>query len=268
MPREEQLMISFLLSLLFTHLVTDFVLQTEEFVTQKNSLDRRIKVKALCWHWVILFIVSSITILTVMRIVNSGFAWVTWRLVTGYLLLSASHLAIDYGKSLLDQRNNSLAYFVLDQVLHLLAILGLVCFLYTGDFVTCFRHIIGYLVGSNKLSLLLNPLQKILFSSILLVVITKASNIFIKLLIKAGGFKVDDELQQPTGRYIGSLERVFTVLAVYFNAMPALIGFYGAKTAVRFKHTEDNQWAEYYLIGTSISVLIGVIAGALLKLFV
>lgn len=261
-------MISFLLGLLFAHLVTDFVLQTEESIKKKSSADKRIKFQAHFCHCLIYLFASAVTILIVMVISYSGFAWVNWQLLVSILLLSAGHFAIDYGKSLIDQQNNSLMYFIFDQILHLLVILGLSLFLYTGEFVACFHRIIGYLTYANTLSLQLNPLQKMLFCLIMLIMITSPSNIFIRTLIRSGKIKVDDELQQPTGRYIGLLERVFTVLAVYFNALPALIGFYGAKTAVRFKHTQDDQWAEYYLIGTSISALIGIIAGAILKLFV
>lgn len=70
----------------------------------------------------------------------------------------------------------------------------------------------------------------------------------------------------PTGRYIGTIERVLTIFAVCFRAETALVGLYAAKTAVRYGQFSQDTFGEYYLIGTMLSASIGVIIGiALLR---
>lgn len=67
------------------------------------------------------------------------------------------------------------------------------------------------------------------------------------------------------GVLIGSLERTMILILVMYSAI-ASIGFIVAmKALTRFKQFEDKSFAEYYLIGNMLSILLGLIMGFLMK---
>lgn len=70
------------------------------------------------------------------------------------------------------------------------------------------------------------------------------------------------------GRYIGYLERVLIAVFVVINAYPGLALLAAFKTLTRFKQLESKSFAEYYLIGTLISMVIGVVIGGLIKVII
>ncbi|WP_338453029.1 DUF3307 domain-containing protein [Niallia oryzisoli] len=71
-----------------------------------------------------------------------------------------------------------------------------------------------------------------------------------------------------SGRYIGYLERVLIAAFVVINAYPGLALLAAFKTLTRFKQLESKSFAEYYLIGTLISMVIGVVIGGLIKMII
>jgi len=71
--------------------------------------------------------------------------------------------------------------------------------------------------------------------------------------------------ENPRGRYIGMLERILIVVFVVSNLIQGLALIIAMKTLTRFKQFEDKRFAEYYLIGTLLSLLIGVILALMMK---
>jgi hypothetical protein len=130
--------------------------------------------------------------------------------------------------------------------------------------------------GINKLKPLLNPLQKILFISSMLITVTSFSNILIQNIVRPIRDKVikntdngNNNEELKIGRLLGSAERILTVAAIYLNSYELLVGLYGIKTATRFKKIEEDlDFAEYYLLGTLLSLIIGVIVADLCKIFI
>jgi hypothetical protein len=67
------------------------------------------------------------------------------------------------------------------------------------------------------------------------------------------------------GKYIGILERILIAIFVLIGAYQGLVLLGAFKTLTRFKQFEDKSFAEYYLIGTLFSILIGVTLGEIIK---
>lgn len=100
-------------------------------------------------------------------------------------------------------------------------------------------------------------------------ILTSFTNIFIRIALVS----IKPSLQQTTGgfnkkvgRYIGGIERLLTVLAVIAGQYEALVALYGAKAAMRFGAAQSNEeFAEYFLLGTSASALIAIVVGLSLR---
>jgi hypothetical protein len=75
-----------------------------------------------------------------------------------------------------------------------------------------------------------------------------------------------NEKELKVGRYIGTVERILTVIAIIAGAYEAIAALYASKTAIRFGQTQnDSRFGEYFMLGTSISALFGILAGVLMK---
>ncbi|WP_373893627.1 DUF3307 domain-containing protein [Virgibacillus natechei] len=80
--------------------------------------------------------------------------------------------------------------------------------------------------------------------------------------------KYNNESENSRGKYIGILERILIMVFVVQNVFQGLALLIGMKTITRFKQFEDKSFAEYYLIGTLLSLTIGIaIAFAIRRIF-
>src|SRR2546426_1073385 len=68
------------------------------------------------------------------------------------------------------------------------------------------------------------------------------------------------------GRTIGVLERALAVTLVLLGQYGALGLIVAAKSLARFKALEDREFAEYFLIGTLASLLLGLLGGVAVRL--
>lgn len=154
----------------------------------------------------------------------------------------------------------------IDQLLHILVIVGFVVIIYSDD------KCKGIPWGSAKDTLLIfyynylnfkpHDFIRLIFASLL---ILRPANIIIKELNPhplsdfSSAFSV-----KPAGRYIGTLERIIVFVFVIVQQYSAIGFVFAAKTLTRFnKISEDQDFAEYYLIGTLLSLLIALAAGLL-----
>lgn len=78
----------------------------------------------------------------------------------------------------------------------------------------------------------------------------------------------NEEDNNSAGMFIGILERILIVLFVIFNAYQGLIVLGALKTLARFKQFDAKSFAEYYLIGTLLSIILGLIFGGVAKLII
>ena len=71
---------------------------------------------------------------------------------------------------------------------------------------------------------------------------------------------------ENAGEWIGILERIITLTFVFTNSYTAIAFALTAKSIARFKELENKDFAEYYLLGTSSSVVLAVLAGIVVKI--
>lgn len=230
------LQIKIIVPLVAAHFLSDFVLQTDSDVKQKN------KVKVFIKH---IFFVT-------------GVSYLFLGLFDNYLIpivILITHSSIDLIK--LKIKKDNIWIFLSDQLAHLLAIIfiSINANFFLDNAVNFFWEIN---LGDNYYLVLL------LITSV--IIVTKFNGIVIGYLIKALQvkiFKIDansDSLPQ-TGRIIGYLERFIILISVLMN-VPAIIGFLiTAKSILRYaeiKSENDKLFVEYILIGTLLSFALGI----------
>lgn len=67
------------------------------------------------------------------------------------------------------------------------------------------------------------------------------------------------------GKYIGILERFLIAVFIIIDAYQGLVLLGAFKTLTRFRQFEDKSFAEKYLIGTLLSIVLGIIIGGCIK---
>ena len=102
-----------------------------------------------------------------------------------------------------------------------------------------------------------------------ILIVHKPANIFIQNMI--GNYKPKSEdsnfkIDNNAGRFIGSVERMIMLILMYMNQYSAMGLVLTAKSIARYDRiTKDEQFAEYYLLGTLISA--GIVIGCAVMLF-
>lgn len=81
-------------------------------------------------------------------------------------------------------------------------------------------------------------------------------------LNKQGG----SEHEENVGEWIGVLERIVALTFVLTGSFTALAFVLTAKSIARFKELEDKQFSEYYILGTSASLIVALFAGMAIRL--
>jgi len=67
------------------------------------------------------------------------------------------------------------------------------------------------------------------------------------------------------GKLIGMLERALTITFMYLNQPTAIAMIFVAKSIIRFEHSKERYFAEYYLTGTLCSITFAVIIGMIIN---
>ncbi len=67
------------------------------------------------------------------------------------------------------------------------------------------------------------------------------------------------------GKIIGYLERLLVIVLIVHNAFSGIAFIVAAKAIARFKQMDDRDFAEYFLLGTLCSILLGIIFGLITK---
>lgn len=205
------------------------------------------------------------------------FTEVTSKLVLYFILINLSHYLIDLIKFLVNRtifyENNNEKYiqiewfiYLLDQTLHIIAIFIISIFFFDYGLSIEIKPIIRHVFMRINLDAIV-----VLRWILLLLCIYKPSNItFIRLFSQ---YKPDDtnaslnnELikckvnNKSTGAIIGFLERLLIVIFISLNQYSAVGLILTAKSIARYERiSKDQEFAEYYLIGTLTSVLLSIL---------
>lgn len=270
-----------LLITIFAHLVADFILQTDAIVKEKSDKQKLGFFK----HGLGIFI--TLFILLVLR----------YNLLTAFffsIVVTTVHIVLDYIKCLIGEPKSKLSnllYFLGDQLIHILSILFIwnyfnftpnnFTFLWSDFFltpqtITTFNEISQSL---NSRQLNVNFTNNILICGIVYISVCLGGGIFIRKFLdliydfsQSSQEGTEKDGIKKAGKFIGILERMLIITLVLNNTITAIGFTMTAKSVARFdKITSDKSFAEYYLIGTLTSTLLGMIGGYtlsyLLKIF-
>jgi len=247
-------MTSCFLIFLFGHLAGDFLLQTHALVQRKRAGS----FTAYIHHG----LAHVLATLAAAALFAPAFL-LGFRFHVFLLALIAVHLSIDWAKLHFTASGafpDNLTTFLADQGLHALALLA-VAFLYTrGSFAEIRREL--FAVQSHRIDVLA---VLVVYMSVVL-----AGGYAIRYLTRPmlrSLPQLPDESREElrnAGMYIGWLERILVLTAVLLRS-PATVGLVlTAKSIVRYPEIKSGRFAEYFLIGTLLSILLALMGGVLL----
>ena len=232
---------TFFLTLVLAHILGDFCFQPDSWVADKQR--HKHKSKRLYIH--ILIHASLLAVLL-------GFNPTYWL---GFTLIIVSHYLIDLAKLLAENSKHALAYFLIDQTLHI-AILAVAAHLYE-PFSFSWENI-----ASPSHLLLITALALIIFVPAVLIKIVIAQWRPATKEKQGEALFKDEESLIKAGRFIGVLERLFVFLFVVINHWEAIGFLLAAKSIFRFgdlRRGKDRKLTEYVLIGTLLSFGIAIL---------
>ena len=231
------------LQLMLAHILTDFVLQPAKAIQQKR--ERKIKSSFLYLH---AFTAGLLTYLFLQQ----------WASFLVPVLVMISHFGIDLWK--LNQKEDNLKTFLLDQFLHLLILLFAWLYL-TENFEAVFPFLLSLLETRNTLILILGYLIVIFPFGFIIGKATKSWQEEIEKEDKTNSL-------EKAGRYIGIFERVLVLTFVITHHIAAIGFLIAAKSILRFSdknQSNSRKQTEYVLIGTLMSFALTIILGFLMN---
>ncbi|HEX2606420.1 MAG TPA: DUF3307 domain-containing protein [Flavisolibacter sp.] len=228
----------FLLKLVFAHLTTDFILQPRRWVEHRNQRH---------FGSVYLYVHGLITAALAYFLIG----WSHWIVA---LIILITHTLIDGWKS---YRKETLGYFLLDQLFHILILLGCWAFLYTEK-----GAVISYWKSFSN-----NPAVWMIATA--WIVLTLPAGILIgKLTQKWREQLPDAEGLNDAGKWIGIMERSLIFFLVLLGKWEAIGLLIAAKGLLRFNESNRPEIkTEYLLIGTLISLSMAILSGFIVSQF-
>ena len=238
------------LALLLAHLLGDFLLQPKWLVEKKGKRLWPLAIHGALHYasaWTCLLIFTPAIFLSVYG----------QTIVVGYSIV---HLAIDKLKSLTithNTRRDNLQTFLLDQLLHVIVLAIAACLL-AGISPAALFH------GLNPSP---STQARILQVAIIYVGAIFGGGYLIRYLTH--GFVTKSTTDgsahlENAGLYVGWIERFLVITAIVMQS-PVLVGLIlTGKSIARFPEFKEPRFAEYFLIGTLLSVSLSVLGGILL----
>lgn len=234
------------------HLLGDFPLQTSSMVRARQRGSRAYLVHGGIHFVVLILCVAAFVGPPILASVRF------WTLAALYLAL---HLAIDRGKQGLVSAArvaDSASVLVVDQVLHLCTILGLAWFL-TRPGWSGLRSQFRWSPATG---------ERVLEAGVVYLAVIFAGGHLIRHLTRNLAAEIEKpgetvEEIKDAGMYIGWLERFLVVTAILVQS-PSMVGLIlTGKSIARFPELKER-FAEYFLIGTLLSVALAVLGGLVL----
>jgi Protein of unknown function (DUF3307) len=242
------------LALYLAHLMTDFVFQSDRMVARKQGGE----VLGYAEH-------GGVHLLTALLLLSFALpeSAQTLRFYGVTVSLTLIHLGIDWGKLRLVQSKrmqDGATIFLADQTLHAVTVC-IAAWLMVEIPIRGMISSLGWFQSQAERTLLLLVVYVgvIFGAGYLLRFITKP---LLKGDLHIAG-QTTNELQNA-GMYIGWLER-FLVLTALLLQSPATVGLIlTAKSIARYPELKSVRFAEYFLIGTLLSMSIGILGGLIL----
>ncbi len=237
--------IALTLSLLFAHLMGDFLFQPMALVKNKGKL-----------IWLILHgLINGVLVFFVVG---------NWSFWLPPLIVAASHILIDAGKWLITHnrpRYDSIYLFVIDQILHILTLFIVFLIFYYPQDVTPFWMIQFPSIGYQTILILSGAIVLLPLGGILIGYFMKPFQNQLHKKFNPNSLHPIEGLKEG-GKFIGFLERSL-IFVFILSGQFAGVGFLiAAKSIFRFgelKDSENRKQAEYIIIGTFASFLLAIL---------
>lgn len=221
-----------LTKLILAHLLTDFLLQPDRWISERRS--KHFRSVALYLHTIITAFAAWLFI-----------GWEYWLVA---IIILITHTLIDIWKS---YRPDTTIFFLVDQLLHLLVILG--CWWFT--FYDWSRLQTNWQEFTEDGSLLIKITAFVFVSYPCGILVGQLTNRWSRAVDKTGAL-------DKAGQWIGIIERVIILVLVLEQQFEAIGLIIAAKGIIRFNESNrTEQKTEYLLIGTMISFSLAIIAG-------
>ncbi len=228
---------------LFAHIIGDYYLQSEPMATNKMQLNTSRGIRYYLVH-IALYSFAQIVLYTICFGIN-------FKLV---LLLCFSHALIDFLKIIFENKNikklDTNFLYLADQLLHIIAIFIFSLFILELNIAV---QLNGYIAEIFSLTDLQN--YDIVKLAVIAVILHKPINITCKIVLSKYNHQSSSS-PVKAGALIGTLERLIIVIMIYHGEYSAIGLIFAAKSVARYdKISRDKEFAEYYLLGTLLSVL-------------
>lgn len=238
------------LALLLAHLLGDFLFQPKWLVKNKGNylwplLCHGFIHYASAWIWLLIFTPTIFL------------SFHSQAVIVGY---SLAHLFIDKLKCLYVARKatrDNWRAFLLDQLIHVVISAMAACLLVRGSPDALFQ---GFHPSPSARA-------HILEVAVIYIAVIFGGGYLIRYLTQSFATKkTDGDLPQldNAGLYVGWIERFLLITAILMQS-PILVGLLlTGKSIARFPEFKEVRFAEYFLIGTLLSVSISVLGGMIL----
>lgn len=243
-------MTNLLLFFLIAHFLGDYTLQPRKLVELKNE-----KIRYLFIHSFIYSILFFLILFIYAEILNALIFTVAIFIV---------HFIVDFlriliGKEIEGEKKN-FCLFIIDQLVHIGIIVLLFELFYPyitkvdGDHVAEWFGILFNSTGETALMIILAYIF----------ILTPVS-VFVKHFFARVFGPSEEETGFNTGAIIGKLERVLILTLGIMGLFSSIAIVLAAKSLARFKQLEDRDFAEKYLVGTLLSMILAIIPIAIIS---
>ena len=244
---------------LIAHLTSDFVFQTDKIAANKRNINNKDGRHAIIAH------ISSVFIFNLIAFYFLLDGW--WPLI-GSAAITVVHIIIDILKNVLKGEKYNTLKFLIDQILHVAVISAAVyVVLLNGDQ----QKLSGIYYALKQLLLLPDwgrQSDKIVWTIVIALAFIWGSAYLIRFILKDSCLYVKTTCENSNtaraGKWIGILERLAIIIFVPINQWTAIGFLIAAKSLARHKRMDEEGYAEYFLIGTLLSLIIAMAGGLLL----
>lgn len=242
---------------LICHFLGDFIFQPQVLVELKYA-----KLRYQVLHSLIYAVIFMVTFSFYLSIIYT---------LIGTVLVFTLHFVIDWLRIKSDKENSSAGFkllsFSLDQVTHIALTV-----LITIAVDTFSKNPNVFFDGSVRI---IPNIDNVILSLVILsyIIILSPTSVLIKHLFRFFFKQVDinplsgEETREANiGSLIGKLERILILTLGIIGLYSSIAIVLAAKSLARFKQLEDREFAERYLVGTLISLIVAVACIAVIKI--
>lgn len=207
-----------------------------------------------------------------------------WDILIIIISISIVHLFIDYSKEKLKLKyeEKGLLLYLVDQIAHLVSIIIIIFIQFESfsDFCDFLKN--AYNFSITLIQFNFTTIDKVIILLILIIINTYFSGYLIEFILKkikpneSNDSNESNESNESNasskqnegkkfGRSIGYLERNLYMIFIATNLIEGVAVVIAIKAIARFKQFDDKEFAEYYIVGSFISITMGLLSGIILK---